>query len=191
MERRRPFVDGFLEFLREGRWDEFEAWIGREAPGLEAEFERWLARGCKDGSTLDPRIPVETLPDLNLHVGQAVDMVLPAATGGDPPLMYGLETVPPARLDFPAGLSFDPFARRLSGTTTWPYERTLYTYYVFDRDPVDPGYVALRFTIAVDLEARPPDPEPPPGRNLRAGHGRSLPARRSLRGGGGVVERFP
>lgn len=163
MEKRRPFVDGFLEFLREGRWDEFEAWIGREAPGLEAEFERWLARGCKDGSTLDPRIPVETLPDLNLHVGQAVDMVLPAATGGDPPLMYGLETEPPARLDFPAGLSFDPFARRLSGTTTWPYERTLYAYSVTDSDPVDPGYVALRFTIAVDLEAKPPDPEPPPG----------------------------
>lgn len=161
MERRRPFVDGFLEFLREGRWDDFEAWIGREAPGLEAEFERWLERRCKDGPTLEPRIPVEGLPDLNLHVGQAVDMVLPAATGGDPPLMYGLETVPPARLDFPAGLSFDPFKRRLSGTTTWPYERTLYTYYVFDSDPVDPGNVALRFTIAVDGARRLPEPEPP------------------------------
>jgi hypothetical protein len=163
MERRRPFVDGFLEFLREGRWDEFEAWIGREAPRLEAEFERWVARGCRDAPTLDPSLPVETLPNLELSVGQTVDMVLPAATGGDPPLMYGLDTVPPAGPDFPAGLSFDPFTRRLSGTTTWPYERTLYDYYVFDSDPVDPGAVVLRFTIAVDLQAKPPDPEPPAG----------------------------
>ena len=178
MEKRRSFVEEFLALLRQGRWDEFEAWIGREAPGLEAEFERWVARGCRNAPSLDPNIPVETLPDLDLYVGQVVDVVLPAATGGDPPLVYRLAAVPPARRDFPAGLGFDPFTRRLSGTTTWPYERTSYAYSVTDSDPVDPGKVTLRFTIAVDGPRRLPEPEPPrvdgacvPGTDVLCLHG--------------------
>ena len=48
------------------------------------------------------------LDDLSFTVGDAVNLTLPAATGGNPPLSYSLEPALP-------GLTFDPATRELSG----------------------------------------------------------------------------
>ena len=50
----------------------------------------------------------QRLDDLSFTVGDAVNLTLPAATGGDPPLSYSLEPALP-------GLAFDPATRELSG----------------------------------------------------------------------------
>ena len=50
----------------------------------------------------------ERLDDLSFTVGDTVNLTLPAATGGDPPLSYSLEPAPP-------GLAFDPASRELGG----------------------------------------------------------------------------
>ena len=71
---------------------------------------------------------------------------LPAAAGGDPPLVYTL-TPPP-----PAGLVFDAATRRLSGAPSTPQVATAYTYTVTDGHGAT---ATLGFAIAVDANSRP------------------------------------
>ena len=68
------------------------------------------------------------------------DLTLPAATGGNGTLRYGLSPAPPA------GLSFDAEARRLTGTPAGTHAAATYTYTVTDADD---DTATLTFTIAV------------------------------------------
>ena len=79
--------------------------------------------------------PADTAPDFGsaqvaaqrYTVGVEIDMLtLPAATGGNGTLSYSLTP--------PAGLSFDPASRVLSGTPTTSQVTTSYTYTVNDAD---------------------------------------------------------
>ena len=85
---------------------------------------------------------------LSLTAGEAMTPVaLPAATGGDGELSYGL-TSEPAGL---AGLLFDPAARRLSGTpqTAGRYEFT-YTAHDADANRTEADAAALTFAVTVE-----------------------------------------
>ena len=72
---------------------------------------------------------------------------LPAATGGDAPLVYTLEGPDGAAL--PAGLTFDATARTLTGTPSAVQAATTYTYTVTDSDESAPDVATLTFTIEV------------------------------------------
>ena len=82
----------------------------------------------------------------NLPVGSET---LPAATGGDGMLTYA---VSPA---LPAGLTFDPATRQLSGTPAVPQPSTLYTYTATDSDTRSPDSASLTFTITVEADLVP------------------------------------
>ena len=71
--------------------------------------------------------PVFSASPENINAMEGVEMsvVLPAATGGDPPLEYALSTVP--------GVEFDSATRTLSGTPTVAGSREL-VYIVYDAD---------------------------------------------------------
>ena len=74
-------------------------------------------------SDLAPELP--DLDDRTWDAGEPVSTTLPEATGGDPPLTYSLSGLP-------AGLSFDPASRSVSGTST--AEAGTATYGVSDAD---------------------------------------------------------
>ena len=62
---------------------------------------------------------------LQIVVGQVVDLTLPEVSGGTPPLTYSVSGLP-------AGLSFDPATRTVSGTATEVSEAVVVTYTVTD-----------------------------------------------------------
>ena len=71
------------------------------------------------------------------------ELTLPEATGGNPPLTYGISP------SLPAGLRFDATRRVLSGTPGAPQEAITYTYKVTDSDAADPDSATLTFSISV------------------------------------------
>ncbi len=77
-------------------------------------------------------------------VGQAFSEVLPAATGGQGTLMYSVTS------DLPAGLSFDPATRTLSGTPTMAGMSSI-VYMAFDAD----GDGRIK-TITITISEAPP-----------------------------------
>ena len=90
-------------------------------------------------------------PHADLSAGQHSDRIydrgrvidsetLPAATSGDGELTYTLSP------DLPAGLTFDPETRLLSGIPTVAQPATLYTYTVTDSDTEDPDSASLTFS---------------------------------------------
>ena len=72
-------------------------------------------------------------------------LTLPAATGGDGELRYALS---PA---LPAGLTFDPATRTLSGAPVAAAPAAVYTYTATDSDAVDPDSASLSFSIEVSI----------------------------------------
>ena len=62
MENWRPFVDRILPLMRQGRWDEFEAYTARQIPRVETAWETWLAAGCVN-SAVPPLPDPDTDPD--------------------------------------------------------------------------------------------------------------------------------
>lgn len=117
--------------------------------------------GCRGGParTPDPepdRRPSfgdQTIEAQTWVVGQAVDLQLPAAAGGDPPLVYDLEP------DVP-GLTFDADARTWSGAPraeTPPADLSM-TYRVTDADG---DTAALTFAVIVWRRPYCPPPKPP------------------------------
>ena len=88
----------------------------------------------------------ETAGDLEWVKDTAIaPMTLPVATGGNGELIYALSPSPPA------GVTFSPSARTLSGTPTTTQDATEYTYTVTDSDGNTAASDAdtLTFTIAV------------------------------------------
>ena len=79
-------------------------------------------------------------------VGAAVNVTLPAATGGTPPLSYRLTP------DLPEGLSFNAATRVLSGTPAEAAEQAEYTLTVTDAQDYR---VELRFSITVEAADAP------------------------------------
>ncbi len=71
------------------------------------------------------------------------DLLLPAASGGDGTLTYDLLGT------LPAGLSFDPLTRRLTGTPTTTQAATTYTYRATDEDG-DAAELAFAIIVAED-----------------------------------------
>ena len=99
---------------------------------------------------LAPSFGAERIPDLVLRANQVMEpMVLPAATGGDGELTYALSP------ELPAGLSFDPATRVLSGLPTEPVAARAYEYTATDSDVSEPDVAALTFMI--EVEDRAPD----------------------------------
>ena len=94
---------------------------------LDDEFQAWLRR-IPDVS--GPACAVVTsvsfadrIADQSFPRAQTIDpFILPEATGGAPPIVYGL--IP----TLPAGLTFDAIARTISGTPTMVTASTPYTY---------------------------------------------------------------
>ena len=78
--------------------------------------------------------------DQNLPIGSET---LPGATGGDGLLTYALTP------DLPAGLTFDPASRLLSGTPIEARAAAAYTYTATDSDAVDPDTASLVFELTV------------------------------------------
>ena len=87
-----------------------------------------------------PGHSLTTDPGEQYTVGEAVNVTLPGASGGNPPLTY---SVTPA---LPAGLTFSATARTISGTPTTPQPRTEYAYIVADADG---DTSTIRFGITV------------------------------------------
>ena len=112
--------------------------------------------GCGDDNSLAPSSPTAptttdsapqfqsgtlTLqPGERYTVGTAVNVTLPAASGGDPPLTYGLSP------SLPSGLSFNAAGRTISGTPTAESSHTEYAYTATDRDG---DSATIRFGITV------------------------------------------
>ena len=92
----------------------------------------------------------ETIADQSLSVGDAVNLTLPEATGGDMTIVYLLT---PGTL--PGGLSFNATTRVLSGTPTGRFTSAEFTYTATDGNSVT---VTLTFTIVVTAEAIVFDP---------------------------------
>ena len=93
---------------------------------------------------LVPTFEQSNIPDKSYVHHLAIDSeTLPAATGGDGTLTYAISP------HLPAGLTFDPATRLLSGTPTTAQPATLYTYTATDSDTVDPDSASLTFSITV------------------------------------------
>ncbi len=91
--------------------------------------------------------PGVSIDDLALVAGSGVRVTLPAASGGDPPLRYGVTPRPPD------GLGFDPETRALSGTPTRPSAALTYAYTATDNDG---DAASLRFVIQVSAHDQSP-----------------------------------
>ena len=97
---------------------------------------------------LAPDFGTARIPDLLLEAKLAMEpLVLPEATGGDGELTYGLSP------ELPAGLSFDPATRVLSGLPTQPALARTFEYTVTDSDVIEPDVAVLTFSITVEVSA--------------------------------------
>ena len=126
------------------------------APSAERTYTYTVTDADGDAAELTFTIVVvaDNMPSLQGLVGdqsyvenQAITPVaLPEAEGGDAPLVYSLSPAPPA------GLTFAPATRELSGTPAAPSAERTYTYTVTDAD----GDAAeLTFTIVVVADNMP------------------------------------
>ena len=91
------------------------------------------------GTDTAPTFSVTSITAQTFTVGTAVDLTLPAATGGDGAITYTLTR--------PAGLAFDSATRVLTGTPTAAAPATRFTYTARDRDN-DTATLTFRITVA-------------------------------------------
>ena len=117
-----------------------------------------VALGCGgDGNTSTPTTPTTTTdlspsfpsghsltvqPGEQYTVGVVVNVTLPAASGGDPPLTY---TVSPS---LPSGLTFGASTRTITGTPTTAQTHREYSYRVTDADG-DTASIGFGITVAM------------------------------------------
>ena len=137
---------------------------GTPSEAADAATYTWMATDSDvadaDSASLTFTVTVEadlapdfggaSVVDLNYQQTIPVDaLTLPAATGGDGALTYALT---PA---LPAGLTFDPVARALSGTPAAPSAARTYTYTATDADATGPDSASLTFSLAVAADTAP------------------------------------
>ena len=90
---------------------------------------------------------VELADAYTYEVGTAIETVtLPAVTGGTGSLTYSITP------DLPAGLTFDPATRTISGTPTAAAAATVFTYTVTD----EAGASASQPLFSIEVQAAPP-----------------------------------
>ena len=87
------------------------------------------------------------VPSQTWTVGVAVHTSLPAASGGNPPLTYGLSP------ELQAGLTFDAAARTISGTPTAVQSATAYVYSATDDDD-DTASTQFQVTVVAASSAQ-------------------------------------
>ena len=106
-------------------------------------------RHAAAGTDTAPTFGAVTISPQTFTIGTAVDLTLPVATGGEGAIVYALT---PAA---PAGLTFIPATRVLSGTPNTQASATTYTYTAGDTDGSTAGTdeATLTFTIAVNAAA--------------------------------------
>ena len=112
--------------------------------GARCCWVRWRRRRyCRTGrprSIVRARPFFDDGPGEQYTVGEAVNVTLPSASGGNSPLTY---SVTPA---LPAGLTFNATTRTIAVLQTTPQPRTEYAYTVTDADR---DTVTIRFGITV------------------------------------------
>ena len=98
------------------------------------------------GPDTAPTFGAATVSPQVFTIGTAVDLTLPVATGGNGAITYALTPVTPA------GLTFNPTARTITGTPNTLASATTYTYTAGDTDGSAAGTdeVSLMFSITVN-----------------------------------------
>ena len=120
------------------------------APGTdEVTLTLSITVNAAAGTDTAPTFGAVTISPQTFTIGTAVDLTLPVATGGEGAIVYALT---PAA---PAGLTFIPATRVLSGTPNTQASATTYTYTAGDTDGSTAGTdeATLTFTIAVNAAA--------------------------------------
>ena len=149
LESQKPSIEdefGDIQELNVGHVD-----ITLRDSGAEAEADE------DSDPTTDPTRPsfaVATIDSQTYTVGTAIDdLVLPQATGGTPPLLYSVTTLP-------AGLSFDPATRVLSGTPTAVTDSAYVVRYIVidSSDPLKSSVLPFVITIN-EVAVAPPTAE--------------------------------
>lgn len=120
--------------------------------------EGWRWNSITSACERIPTPPVDLMPmfadgamiaDISATVGTAIQSVtLPAATGGDAPLTYSLDT------QLPDGLTFNANTRVLAGNPTAALRQTTYTYTVTDTDG-DTDTLTFQLTVTSPADAMP------------------------------------
>ena len=108
--------------------------------------------GCGGGGQRDrvPAFEQDSVAGKKYDQNLPIDgETLPAATGGDGVLTYSITP------DLPAGLTFDPATRELSGTPSEAQAAILYTYRATDSDAANPDSASLVFEITVNEDPVP------------------------------------
>ena len=96
----------------------------------------------------EPSLP--SIIDKTYEVGENVNLLLPAASGGNPPLTYSVSGLP-------STLRFSSSTRRITGTPSQADEYTV-TYRVRDDDRDTDSET---FTLTIEPAPPPPTPDPP------------------------------
>ncbi len=96
----------------------------------------------------EPSLP--SITDKTYEVGENVNLLLPAASGGNPPLTYSVSGLP-------STLRFSSSTRRITGTPSQADEYTV-TYRVRDDDRDTDSET---FTLTIEPAPPPPTPDPP------------------------------
>ena len=122
---------------------------GSAAGTDEATLTVSITVNAAAGTDTAPTFGAVTISPQTFTIGTAVDLTLPVATGGEGAIVYALT---PAA---PAGLTFIPATRVLSGTPNTQASATTYTYTAGDTDGSTAGTdeATLTFTIAVNAAA--------------------------------------
>ncbi len=107
-----------------------------------------LLAGCDQDQTRSPYFNVAAIDAQTFFAGATIpDLILPEALGGDGPLSYALQPLPPP------GLIFDPATRALSGTPTATLEATGFTYSVRDANGDTASLTFMMSVSAISADA--------------------------------------
>ena len=121
--------------------------VADRSSNSEATVALRLGLATSTGSDVEPTFGGATIAAQTYTVGARVNLVLPAAAGGNPPLTYAIvETLP-------GGLNFAADSRVLIGVPNAPQAAADYTYTAADSDA---DAATLTFTITINAPSGDP-----------------------------------